>query len=97
MLIAAPVAASAPPTESAALRDAVTTDGIMQHLEAFEAFEAIADANGDTRASGTAGYDESVAYVVSQLDPNYFDVEVQEFQFDARATSPALSSRRTTS
>jgi hypothetical protein len=87
MLIAAPVATSAPPTDSEALRDAVTTNGIMEHLEAFQ---TIADANGDARASGTAGYDESVEYVVSQLDPNYFDVEVQEFEFDVfRELAPA--------
>jgi Zn-dependent M28 family amino/carboxypeptidase len=87
MLIAAPVATSAPPTDSEALRDAVTTDGILEHLEAFQ---TIADANGGTRASGTAGYDASVEYVVSQLDPNYFDVEVQEFKFDVfRELAPA--------
>ena len=78
-LIAVPVATSAPPTDSSALRQAVNTTGIMDHLEALQ---AIADANDDTRASGTAGYDASVAYVLSQLDPSYFDVEVQEFQFD---------------
>jgi hypothetical protein len=36
----------------------------LKHLEAFQ---AIADANGNTRASGTPGYDLSKDYVVAQL------------------------------
>ncbi len=86
-LVAVPVATSATPTDSEALRDAVTTDGILEHLDAFQ---AIADANDDTRASGTDGYDASVEYVLSQLDPDYFDIEVQEFEFDVfRELAPA--------
>jgi len=86
-LIAAPVAISAPSTDSSALREAVTTGGIMEHLEAFQ---TIADENDGVRASGTSGYDASVDYVVSQLDPSYFDIEVQEFQFDVfRELAPA--------
>ena len=55
-LVAAGIASAAVPTDSADLRDAVTVDGIMEHERAFQ---AIADANGDTRASGTPGYDAS--------------------------------------
>jgi Zn-dependent M28 family amino/carboxypeptidase len=87
-LVAAPVATSATPVDSEPLREAVTTDGIFEHLEEFQ---AIADANDDTRASATSGYDASVDYVVSQLDPNYYDIQVQEFQFDAfRELAPAV-------
>jgi hypothetical protein len=46
------VASAAVPTNTEALRDAVTLGGIMAHEEAFQ---AIADENGDTRASGTPG------------------------------------------
>jgi hypothetical protein len=48
-----------------ALRDAVTTDAVRDHLEALQ---AIADANDDTRAVETDGYTASVAYVVEQLE-----------------------------
>jgi Zn-dependent M28 family amino/carboxypeptidase len=77
---AAPFASAAPPTDSSALRNAVTTAGIMEHQTAFQ---AIANANGGTRASGTPGYDASLAYVKAQLDgTGYYDVEVQPFLFD---------------
>jgi Zn-dependent M28 family amino/carboxypeptidase len=66
-------------TDSSALREAVTTDGILDHLEAFQ---AIADANGDTRASGTPGYDASVAYVAERLDDAGYEVSIQDFGFD---------------
>jgi hypothetical protein len=50
------VASAAVPSDSSQLRDAVTVDGILQHERAFQ---KIADANGDTRASGTQGYKDS--------------------------------------
>src|SRR5688572_22092463 len=81
LLVAVPAATTAPGTNSSALRDAVTVAGIMEHEVAFQ---AIADANDDTRASGTEGYDESLEYVKAQLEATgYFDVEVQEFLYDA--------------
>jgi Zn-dependent M28 family amino/carboxypeptidase len=80
-LVVPPLSSTAPPTDSTALRDAVTVEGIMEHQEAFQ---AIADANGDTRASGTPGYDASLEYVREQLEATgYYDVEVQEFLYDA--------------
>jgi Zn-dependent M28 family amino/carboxypeptidase len=80
-LIVPPLSATAPPTDSTALRDAVTVAGVMEHEEALQ---AIADANGDTRASGTPGYDASVAYVQAQLEATgYYDVDVQPFLYDA--------------
>lgn len=65
--------------DSTALRDAVTVDGIVEHLEAFQ---AIADANGGTRASGTPGYDASAAYVADRLEAAGYSVTVQDFIFD---------------
>ena len=50
--------------DTQALRDAVSADGITAHLEAFQ---AIADANGDNRAAGTSGHVASAEYVESQL------------------------------
>ena len=47
------------------------------------ALQAIADANGGTRASGTPGYDASLEYVKDQLEETgYYDVTVQEFLYD---------------
>ena len=61
------------------LTKAVTADGVMQHLEAFQ---AIADANGGNRASGLPGYEASVDYVVEQLRAAGYSPEVQEFMFE---------------
>ena len=57
-------ATAAVPTDTSALRDAVTAEGIMEHLGALQ---AIADANGGTRASGTPGFDASVDEIEDQL------------------------------
>ena len=59
------------------------------------AFQTIADMNGGTRASGTAGYDASLAYVKDQLDAtNYFNTSVQGFDFDFfQETAPAQFER----
>jgi hypothetical protein len=51
-------------TDTTALRNAVSVEGIMAHEEAFQ---NIADSNDDTRVSGTPGYDASAAYVKDQL------------------------------
>ncbi|WP_411720548.1 M28 family metallopeptidase [Mycetocola sp.] len=50
----------------------------MEHLEAFQ---AIADANGDNRAAGTSGYEASVDYVVETLEAAGWNVTIDEFDF----------------
>ena len=81
LLVSVPTATTAAGTDSSALRNAVTVSGIMAHQNAFQ---NIANANGGTRASGTPGYDASLAYVKAQLDATgYYDVTVQPFLFDA--------------
>lgn len=70
---------AAPPTDSSALRDAVTVEGIMEHEAAFQ---EIADQNNNTRASGTPGYDESADYVAGLLEGAGYEVTRQEFQYD---------------
>jgi Zn-dependent M28 family amino/carboxypeptidase len=78
-LVVAQAVPSATPTDSAELRDEVTVGAICDHQEAFQ---AIADANDDTRAAGTTGYDQSLAYVKGLLDATgYFTTTVQEFDF----------------
>ena len=77
-LAAVGVASAAVDTNSSKLRTAVTTKGIMKHQNQFQ---AIADANNDTRASGTPGYDASANYVASKLQAAGYNVTVQPFTF----------------
>jgi Zn-dependent M28 family amino/carboxypeptidase len=62
------------------LLECVTVEGVREHQAAFQ---AIADANGGIRTSGTSGYDASVAYVVEQMEAAGYDVTVQPFTFNA--------------
>ncbi len=64
MLGAAPAALADPASDSDKLREAVTLKNIRKHQAALQ---TIADTNGGTRAAGTAGYDQSVDYVVKKL------------------------------
>ena len=54
----------------------VKLDGVRAHQAALQ---AIADANGGIRASGTAGYDASVDYAVGVFEDAGYDVTVQPF------------------
>jgi Zn-dependent M28 family amino/carboxypeptidase len=60
------------------LLECVTVDGVREHQAAFQ---AIADANGGTRAAGTPGYDASVAYVADALAAAGYEVELDPFEF----------------
>ena len=60
------------------LTGAVTPEGVLDHLEAFQ---EIADDNGGDRASGRPGYAASVDYVVEQLEGAGYDPQVQAFSF----------------
>ena len=71
-------ASAAVPTDTSGLRAATTVDGVMAHEQKFQ---EIADANGGTRASGTAGYDASAAYVAGQLGAAGYKVTPQPFTF----------------
>ena len=62
----------------AKLLECVTVDGVRQHQAEFQ---EIADANGGTRASGTPGYDASVAYVVELLQEAGYEVTVLPFDY----------------
>ena len=79
-LAAVGVASAAVKTNSSELRRAVTNEGIMEHLEEFQ---AIADANGGTRVAGSPGYDASVDYVVKRLEKAGYNARRQNFTFDA--------------
>jgi Zn-dependent M28 family amino/carboxypeptidase len=62
---------------AAALRGRVSTDAMMAHLTKLQ---DIANANGNTRAVGTPGYDASVDYVVGKLRDKGFDVQTMQFE-----------------
>jgi Zn-dependent M28 family amino/carboxypeptidase len=87
LLLAAAALALALPTlsstavgpDTTALRNAVTVAGIMEHEAALQ---AIASANGGTRASGTPGYAASVDYVSDLLTEAGYEVTVQNFTYD---------------
>ena len=49
----------------AKLTQCVTVDGVLEYEEALQ---RIADANNDTRASGTPGFDASADYVTDRLE-----------------------------
>lgn len=66
------------PDFAASLRGRVTADAMMTHLTKLQ---DIANANNNTRAVGTPGFDASVDYVVGKLRDKGFDV--QTMQFDA--------------
>ena len=61
------------------LLECVTLEGVREHQAALQ---AIADANGGVRTSGTSGYDASVQYVVDTMTAAGYDVTVQEFPFN---------------
>ncbi len=65
------------PGASAALRSAVTVQGLMEHERRFQ---AIADDHGGNRAAGTPGYDASAAYVARELRKAGYEVTVQSFE-----------------
>jgi Zn-dependent M28 family amino/carboxypeptidase len=76
-LLPAPATAAVEvPTD--ALRAAVTLQGVRAHQAALQ---AIADANNNTRASGTPGYDQSADYVKGKLEAAGYQVTLQPFTF----------------
>ena len=61
------------------LLDCVTVEGVREHQAALQ---AIADANGGTRADQTPGYTASVDYVVETMTAAGWDVERVPFTFE---------------
>ena len=72
----------------AKLLECVTLAGVREHQAALQ---AIADANGGTRVSGSPGYDASVAYVKQRMEAAGYAVTVQPFQFQTFVSlSPSI-------
>jgi Zn-dependent M28 family amino/carboxypeptidase len=78
VLASVSIASAAVKVDTSALREAVTVDGVRQHQAAFQ---AIADANGGNRASGSPGYDASANYVADQMEAAGYNVTIQPFEF----------------
>ena len=72
------------------LLECVTLDGVRAHQAAFQ---AVADANGGTRAAGTPGYDASVDYVAETLEAAGYDVTIDPFEL---TLPPAATLSQTT-
>jgi Zn-dependent M28 family amino/carboxypeptidase len=81
------VPSSAPELGSAGrLAEAVRAEGLHAHLSALQ---RIADENGGTRASGTDGYDASVAYVVHELRRAGYTPHLQRVRYpDSHELAP---------
>jgi Zn-dependent M28 family amino/carboxypeptidase len=87
LLVFGAPAAAAPPSTACENRTnntydkllgCVTLEGVREHQAALQ---AIATANGGTRASGTPGYDASVDYVVETLEAAGWSVDIHLFDF----------------
>ena len=75
---ATPAVSDSNNNNSRKLRNAVTVEGIMEHLEAFQSF---ADADTGNRLSGTSGYGSTVEYVAARAEAAGLDVTIQEFEY----------------
>jgi Zn-dependent M28 family amino/carboxypeptidase len=76
---------------TALLQECVTLEGVREHQAAFQ---AIANANGSTRVSGSPGYDKSVEYVQNRLTNAGWRVSTQAFQFQTFVSlSPSVLER----
>jgi Zn-dependent M28 family amino/carboxypeptidase len=74
---------------AAMLRQRVTTDAMMRHLQRLQ---AIADEHDGNRAVGTPGFTASVDYVANTLRDKGFDVQTPEFEFrQFHADPPSLT------
>src|SRR4051794_37681347 len=86
---AAPSVRSAAP--EVALAHAITQPRLKAHLTALA---AIAGRNGGTRAVGTSGYSDSLAYVTRQLRAVGYRPRLETFSFDFfRETKPPVFER----
>lgn len=86
----APPAFAAKPTDTGALREAVSAANIKTHLNALQ---EIADANDGNRAAGTSGYEDSADYIEDQLEAAGYDTRRQKFSYEQYETQSASLER----
>jgi hypothetical protein len=70
---------AAPPTDTSALRDAVTLAGVRAHQAEFQEF---ADLSDGTREASTLGYKLSADYVAGLLEAAGYEVTRQPFEYN---------------
>ena len=70
---------AAPPTDTSALREAVTVEAVRAHQAEFQEF---ADLSGGTREASSPGYDLSADYVAGLMEAAGYEVTRQEFTYD---------------
>jgi hypothetical protein len=82
---------AAPAGTTEQLARAVSAEGLQAHLEALQ---RIADRNDGTRASGTSGYEDSVAYVAEQLRRAGYSPHLERVHYaDAHELAPPEMAR----
>lgn len=79
-----------PSLTSAALREAITVEAVLEHLRALQ---SISDLHGGTRATGTPGFDESVAYVAGTLAAAGYVVEETSVDADGVTSTNVVAER----
>jgi Zn-dependent M28 family amino/carboxypeptidase len=80
--VAAAPALGANPNNSKKLRQAVTAEAVMGHLQELQ---DIANANGGSRAAGESGYEASARYVEGTLQAAGYETTRQYFDFTYQA------------
>lgn len=79
-----------PSLTSAALREAVTVEAVVEHLRALQ---SVSDLHGGTRASGTPGFEQSVAYVADALAAAGYVVEETSVDADGVPSTNVVAER----
>ena len=72
-------AQAAVPTDTSALLEAVTLEGVRAHQAEFQEF---ADLSDGTREASTLGYELSADYVVGLMEAAGYDVNRQPFEYN---------------
>ena len=83
-------ALGSPALTETALTDLIDPEALRAQLEAFQ---AIADANGGNRSTGTPGFDASVEHVAAALEAAEYVVERQPFEVGGVTSTNVLAER----
>ncbi|MET3769498.1 Zn-dependent M28 family amino/carboxypeptidase [Marisediminicola sp. UYEF4] len=81
-------------TDTSALREAVSSAAIIDHLEQLQ---LIADQNDGNRAAGTSGYEASAVYIEEQLAAAGYTTSRQAFFYDQFVVTSSAVARITPS
>jgi Zn-dependent M28 family amino/carboxypeptidase len=72
-------AGAAPPTDTTALREAVTLEGVLEHMAEFQEFAGMSEG---TREASTLGYQLSADYVAGLMEAAGYEVTRQPFEYN---------------